>query len=322
MPAAPGARRPRPIGGVSLGVLSPGGVRRASRGRGRRGRPGGRRVFGGLRPRVERGCVRAGPAPVPGAAPEAAAVPARPAVALSDFSRLVADLLSGEEARAALAAADLNALKDAHLNEARAFERVKVLDFKPMQIPAGMYEVQDKTAALLGLKPPEVEKWLREKPVPFLEDYKGRRRPVDRHHELRAAWESGLDEVYARRYFDAELHRRMKELPRDAFYATARAMGLFYDRDQFGAGPHDPNHLPEDVRGLADDPYRSVAWQARKRGGYGKTSTPFAEFRWAAFFRERLKTYPSRADFERAVAEAMQVVHDPAARDLPGYTPR
>jgi len=103
---------------------------------------------------------------------------------------------------------------------------------------------------------------------------------------------------------------------------VTRAMGLFYDRDQFGSGPHDPNHLPEDVRGLADDPYRSLASAVRKRGGYEKTSVPFAEFRWAAFFRERLKTYPTRAGFEKAVDEALTIAHDAAAKGLPGYSPK
>ena len=54
-------------------------------------------------------------------------------------------------------------------------------------------------------------------------------RPVDHHHEARAAWEADLDEAYTHRYFDDEMHDRVKALPRDQFYAVTRAMGLFYD---------------------------------------------------------------------------------------------
>ena len=265
---------------------------------------------------------------VPTLAAGAAAAPAQEkgkapaAAALAEFSRLVADLMSGDAARSEAATAGLNRLKDAHLDKGAALQSAKILDLKPMQIAAGMYEVQDKAQALRALKGKDLDKWLRDKSVPFIEDYKGRKRPVDHHHEARAAWEAGLDQAYARRYFDAELHRRIKALSRDEYYAVTRAMGLFYDRDQFGVGPHDPNHLPEDVRGLADDPYRSVAWQVRKRGGYDKSSVPFAEFQWAQFFRERVKIYPTRADFEKAVAEAMRIVHDRAARSLPGYRPK
>jgi len=39
------------------------------------------------------------------------------------------------------------------------------------------------------------------------------------------------------------------------------------------------------------------------------------------FFRERLGTKPTRANFEKAVVEALLWVHDPAARGLPGDKP-
>jgi hypothetical protein len=257
-------------------------------------------------------------------APEKAKTPSgeHAAAALSEFSRLVTDLMSGNGAKSEAAAAELSKLKDAHLNDSPDPESTKILDLKPMQIPAGMYEVQDKARSLRDMKRKEADEWLRDKSIPYVEDYKGRKRPVDHHHEARAAWEADIDEAYAHRYFDDELHGLIKGLARDEFYAVTRAMGLFYDRDQFGVGPHDPNHLPEDVRGLADDPFRSIAWQVRKRGGYDKSSLPFAEFQWANFFRQRVKTYPTRADFEKSVVEAMALVRSPAARGLPGYKPK
>lgn len=257
--------------------------------------------------------------------PAAAGTP-RAAEALAkssaEFSRLVAELTGGDREKSEAAAVALRALKDGHLNADIDGKKTKILDLKPMQIPAGMIEVQNKAEDLRALKKKEADAWLKERSVPVVEDYKGRKRPVDHHHETRAAWEAGLDEVYTHRYLDDELHARLKALPRDQFYAVTRAMGLFYDRDQFGAGPHDPNHLPEDVRSMADDSFRSIAWQVRKRGGYDKTSVPFAEFQWAQYFRARVKTYPTRADFEAAVVEALKLAHDDGARDLPGWKPR
>lgn len=239
----------------------------------------------------------------------------------AEFSRLVADLTGGDREKSEVAAVALRTLKDEHLNANPEGKKTKILDLKPMQIPAGMLEVQEKAQDLRAMKNKELESWLKERSVPFIEDYKGRKRPVDHHHEARAAWEAGKEDIYTHRYLDDELHARIKALPRDQFYAVAHAMGLFYDRDQFGAGPHDPNHLPEDVRSMADDSFRSVAWQVRKRGGYDKTSVPFAEFQWAQYFRERVKTYPTRADFEAAVTEAMKIVHDAGAKNLPGWKP-
>lgn len=266
-----------------------------------------------LSPSLAASAVPVALVPVP-ATPQAAA-PIRAA----EFGQLVADLMGSDAEKAEAATAALRALKDKHLNADTNGKKTPVLDLKPMQIPAGMIEVLEKANDLRDMKPKQVEAWLKERSVPILEDYKGRKRPVDHHHETRAAWEAGRDEVYAYHYFDDSMHARIKALPRAQYYAVTRAMGLWYDRDQFGAGPHDPNHLPEDVRGMADDPFRSVAWQVRKRGGYDKTSVPFAEFAWARYFRERVATYPTKADFEKAVREALAIARDPAARDLPGY---
>lgn len=278
----------------------------------------------------------AAPAPLPAAAVPAALIPtatpastpdndtpkATPAQRDAEFKRLVADLMGSDKDKAAAAEAALRALKEKHLNQNPELKKTRILDLKPMQIPAGMLEVQQKARDVRDMKEKEAEAWLKDGSVPVLEDYKNRKRPVDHHHEARAAWEADRDEVYTHRYFDDEMHARIKALPREQYYAVTKAMGLFYDRDQFGAGPHDPNHLPEDVRGMADDPFRSVAWQVRKRGGYDKTATPFAEFMWAQFFRERVKTYPTKADFEQTVLEAMKLAHDSAAKDLPGWKPK
>jgi hypothetical protein len=276
------------------------------------------------------------PSPLPVSAVPAALTPASAAASTpeaekprstaaqrdSEFKRLVADLMGTDKDKADAAGTALRALKEQHLNAAPEGKKTRVLDLKPMQIPAGMLEVQDKARDLRDLKEKDAESWLKERSVPILEDYKNRKRPVDHHHEARAAWEADKDEVFTHRYFDDEMHARIKALPREQYYAVTRAMRLFYDRDQFGAGPHDPNHLPEDVRGMADDPFRSVAWQVRKRGGYDKSPVPFAEFAWAQFFRERVKTYPTKADFEQAVLEAMKLVHSSEAKDLPGWKPK
>jgi hypothetical protein len=89
--------------------------------------------------------------------------------------------------------------------------------------------------------------------------------------------------------------------------------------DQFGKGPHDPVDLPESVRGLADDPYRSVAWAVRQAGGYNKTEAVFSEFTWAEFFRKNLKVHPIFDDWDRAVKQAMELAAGPACSKLPGY---
>jgi len=275
-------------------------------------------------------------APAPAAAPALAASPAaasgpegRPASApggsgaradgAARFAQLVAELMGDDTVKSDMAAAELLKLKEKHLNDSPDKKKSGVLDLKPMQKPVGMIEVERKVKELRGMSAKKQDEWLLKKSVPILKDYKGRRRPVDHHHESRAADEAGLDQVYTHHYFDDELHDWIKSLPKEQFYAVTRAMGLFYDRDEHGKGPIDPKDLPDDVRGLVDDPYRSLAGAVRDRGGYEKTTLPFAEFKWAQFFRERVKIAAGNAGFDRAVEEALKLVHDDAAKDLPGY---
>ncbi|MFI5362495.1 MAG: ParB-like protein [Elusimicrobiota bacterium] len=250
--------------------------------------------------------------------PEKAASPSseRSAAALSEFSRLVKELMGDDKKRSEAAAAELFKIKNAHLNAKPEQEKAKTLDFKPMQMPVGMHEAKKKRDELNETK--DLKELLRKKSIPYIEDYKGRKRPVDHHHEDWAAWKADIEEIYAHRYFDRELHGLIKGLERAEFYAVTKAMGLFYDRDEHGAGPIDPKDLPKDIRGMVDDPFRSLAGSVRDAGGYDKTALPFAEFQWANYFRSRLKTSP-KDDFDKAVAEAMRLVHDAAAKNLPGY---
>ena len=49
-----------------------------------------------------------------------------------------------------------------------------------------------------------------------------------------------------------------------------------------------PEKLPQHVKDLNFDPYRSLAWIVRDRHGYLKNDAPFSEFKWANFFRTRI----------------------------------
>ncbi len=60
-----------------------------------------------------------------------------------------------------------------------------------------------------------------------------------------------------------------------------------YPYCQFGQGPRKEYYLPNDIRGLADDPYRSLAWFVRKAGAFENSEKNFAEFTWANFFRSK-----------------------------------
>ena len=52
---------------------------------------------------------------------------------------------------------------------------------------------------------------------------------------------------------------------------------------------------------LKDDPFRSLAGELRRAGGFAKETTPFSEFLWADFFRRKIKRKAVEADFSAAM---------------------
>jgi hypothetical protein len=77
--------------------------------------------------------------------------------------------------------------------------------------------------------------------------------------------------------------------------------------------------IPKTIASLSDDPYRSLAGELRRLGGYAKDTTPFSEFIWADFLRRRIKPSAVAKDFEKAMAKALVLAKSLAAGHLPGW---
>jgi hypothetical protein len=77
--------------------------------------------------------------------------------------------------------------------------------------------------------------------------------------------------------------------------------------------------LPKDIAGLKDDPFRSLAGDLRRAGGFAKDTTPFSEFLWADFLRRRMSRKSVEADFEKAIKSAMDLAKSKDAVYLPGW---
>ena len=189
----------------------------------------------------------------------------------------------------------------------------EILSLRPTQLTVGMKEVDFRVKSLLGMKAKELEKYLRERPVPVILGPKSRTFLLDHHHLARACWEAGLYELHV----EVKADFSTKSVPE--LWEHLRKNHWLFMYDQWGNGPHDPIQLPQSVKCMADDPYRSLAWRVRVKGGFEKVSAPFSEFPWATFFRKELKKHPVFDNFEDAVKEAMELCHSPAASDLPGY---
>jgi hypothetical protein len=177
--------------------------------------------------------------------------------------------------------------------------KIAVLKLRPTQFSVGMEEVRQKAAKLRKLSRKGLDDLLESRPVPIVKSRAGDCFIVDRHHFTRAAWEAGVEKVFV------ETRADLTHLSETEFWQAMAKCRFAHLYDQLGRGPLPPSALPDNVRGLADDPYRSLAWAVRRTGGYEKSGQPFSDFYWANYFRKRLVIGRGEAEFKAAVAEAL-----------------
>jgi 3-phytase len=104
------------------------------------------------------------------------------------------------------------------------------------------------------------------------------------------------------------------------FWEKMAAGNFSYLKDARGT-PQPPSALPGSLRDLQLDPYRGLAWGVMRAGGFHEEKkTFFQEFRWADYFRDKVK-WDDRDDeaFDDAVKAATILAQAPAAAKLPGY---
>ncbi len=77
--------------------------------------------------------------------------------------------------------------------------------------------------------------------------------------------------------------------------------------------------IPDTIADMTDDPYRSLAGELRRAGGFAKDATPFIEFIWADFLRRRIKPKALADDFAGALVKAMRLAKREDAAYLPGW---
>jgi hypothetical protein len=82
---------------------------------------------------------------------------------------------------------------------------------------------------------------------------------------------------------------------------------------------HPYKDIPKTMAKLIDDPFRSLAGELRRVGGFAKDTTPFSEFLWADFLRQRVERKTVEAHFEYALEKALQLAKEEEASYLPGW---
>jgi hypothetical protein len=191
-----------------------------------------------------------------------------------------------------------------------------VLNLKPTQFAIGMLEVDHKIEELREVKKKVLKQYIKENPIPVIISPHGELYMVDHHHFLAVCYHMGVKKVYIKVIKDLS----RSKLSFADFWKWMHKSKNVYPYCQFGEGPRKALYLPRDIRGLADDPYRSLAWFVRKAGGYDSSDKNFAEFKWANFFRDRkLLDKHGTMGLPQAMVKATQLAQSKAAKGLPGY---
>ncbi|MGZ3768669.1 MAG: ParB-like protein [Bdellovibrio sp.] len=190
--------------------------------------------------------------------------------------------------------------------------RILVKDLHPTQMSVGLLEVRRKAKKIANFNKSERDSFLVKNPVPVVVGPSGDLFIIDHHHLSRAVLEAGHKHVYIKKVGD------FSSLNETEFWNLMKTKGyvyLFDDKDKAIT----PKELPSQVKDMQDDPYRSLAGVVRKCGGYTKDFTPFAEFKWASFFRSRLKFENSKKGLKKILPQAIQLAQGKDAEGLPGY---
>lgn len=194
---------------------------------------------------------------------------------------------------------------------------VPIEDLRPTQMAVGMRAVAAKREkverrARSGRK---LRRFLEDRPIPAVYGPADDLFILDHHHLSLALLKSEVEEAFVRVVGD------FSHLPRKRFLQRMSALGLLHAYDGHGR-PVCPTELPESLSKLRSDPYRDLAWSVREAGGFAKTGRPYAEFRWADFFRTRIPRSTVRRDFDYAHDRAMWLARSREASRMPGYTGR
>lgn len=187
---------------------------------------------------------------------------------------------------------------------------VPLADLRPTQITVGMREVQAKREAWRKQK--DQGAYLGKHMLPAIVGPKKRHYIIDHHHMARALMEEGVEEV------EVTVVADLGKLEKDSFFFVLDNHSWMHPFDAKGERrPY--SDIPKSVGELVDDPYRSLAGELRRMGGYAKDTTPFSEFLWADFLRHHIDRRDVDKDFAGALAAAMRLAKDSRADYLPGW---
>ena len=189
---------------------------------------------------------------------------------------------------------------------------VPIEDLRPTQITVGMREVEEKRERWREYKGKKKSEYLGKHMIPVILGPKERPYVIDHHHLSRALLDEGEKHVLVTVVAD------LKALEPDAFWVVLDHRGWVHPYDEDGQR-RAFRAIPKSVGDLLDDPFRSLAGELRRAGGFSKETTPFSEFLWADFLRRRTERKAVVKDFAKAMEKALALAKSQEAHYLPGW---
>jgi len=189
---------------------------------------------------------------------------------------------------------------------------VAIADLRPTQITVGMREVNAKRKRWREMKARKGAKFLGTHMIPVVLGPKDRHYVIDHHHLARALHDEGIKDVMV------TVVSNLSMLESGAFWVVLDNRNWMHPFNDQGrrCGYKD---IPRSVSDLIDDPFRSLAGELRRAGGFAKDTTPFSEFLWADFLRRHIKRKLVENDFDNALETAMKLAKSQGAIYLPGW---
>jgi hypothetical protein len=189
---------------------------------------------------------------------------------------------------------------------------VPIAELRPTQITVGMREVLAKQKSWQQQDKNKKAEFLGRHMIPVIRGPKGRLYVIDHHHLSLALHNEGVENVHVTSVVD------LRNLADDEFWTYLDNRSWVHPYDASGRR-RDFDEIPKKISGLKDDPFRSIAGELRRMGGFAKDTTPFSEFLWADFMRRRISRSVTKDDFEKALKQAMKLAKSEEASYLPGW---
>jgi hypothetical protein len=189
---------------------------------------------------------------------------------------------------------------------------VPIMTLRPTQMTVGMREVEEKRKRWREHDKKKQAELLGRHMIPVVHGPDERYYVIDHHHLARALHDEGVKDVLVTIVGDLTM------VDRDAFWGVMDNKRWVYPYDAKGERRRFRD-LPKSVGDLKDDPFRSLAGELRRMGGFAKDTTPFSEFLWADFLRRKLSRKAIEANFDKALERGLGFAKSQDAIYLPGW---